>query len=123
MLQDHYESATGQQIWELYLIRHSQALRSGQLISPSTAAQLWTPHTDLEPPSPRASDEPTVAEAYGYGTFLGRIAGQDAWFVPGDNPGYQSLLAYLPNRDLDLAVLGNEGAPGVSSARQHLTLQ
>jgi hypothetical protein len=45
------------------------------------------------------------------------------WFVPGDNPGYQSLLAYLPNRDFDLAVLGNEDAPGVSAALQHLTLQ
>ena len=103
------------------LIRFSQALRSGQVIDQSAAAQLWTPHTAVEPAS-GAGDQPFVAEEYGYGTFLGRIAGQDARFHPGDNPGYQSLLAYLPNRDLDLAVLGNEDEPGVSAALHHLTL-
>ena len=49
-------------------------------------------------------------DAYGYGTFLGRLEGREARINPGDNPGYQSLLAYLPDDDVDLAGLCNEDA-------------
>jgi hypothetical protein len=62
-----------------------------------------------------------VNDAYGYGTFLGHVKGQPARSHPGDNPGYQSLLAYLPDNDLDLAVLSNEDTPSVSAALNSLT--
>jgi CubicO group peptidase (beta-lactamase class C family) len=104
------------------LIRFSQALRSGALIGQLAAARLWTPHAELARPAADGGEENSVAEAYGYGTFLGRVAGNQAWFVPGDNPGYQSLLAYLPDRNIDLVVLGNEDAPGVAAALRRLTL-
>ena len=103
------------------LVGFSQALRSGVVIVESTAAQLWSTHASLDPPSADSAEALFVAQGYGYGTFLGRIGGQRARFHPGDNPGYQSLLAYLPERDLDLVALGNEDDPGVQAVVPRLT--
>ena len=102
------------------LVRLNQALRSGCVLRPDLASQLWTPHAQI-PRTGAAGDGPMVVEAYGYGTFLGHLAGQPAHVNPGDNPGYQSLLAYLPERDVDLAVLANEDAPSVDAALRELT--
>lgn len=101
------------------LLRYIDALRTGKLLDPATASHLWTRHAELDPPDP--ADQPTSASAYGYGTFLGRVLGHDAWYVPGDNPGYQSLLAHLPDLGVDLAVLGNEEQPGVNAVLSALT--
>ncbi|WP_114558263.1 serine hydrolase domain-containing protein [Desertihabitans aurantiacus] len=101
------------------LLRYSRALRHGEVIEPSTAARLWTPAADLDPPDP--TDRITAATSYGYGTFIGRVAGHEAWYVPGDNPGYQSLLAHLPHLDTDIAVLGQE-SPGVDAVLGQLDL-
>ncbi len=89
------------------------------MIEPDAAAQLWTPHVEIE-----GSDNggPMVKDAYGYGTFLGRLEGRGARINPGDNPGYQSLLAYLPDDDVDLAVLCNEDA-SVNGALADLTFR
>lgn len=90
------------------LLRNVRALRSGTLTGAATD-RTWTPRVIL----PRSDqDAPTVASGYGYGTFTGRVLGQDAWFVPGDNPGYQSLLAHLPGTATDVVLLTNE-ADGV----------
>jgi len=98
------------------LIRLSQALRSEAVLHRRAAAQLWTPYASLDA-SPGATTSALVAtDAYGYGTFLGRVKGQRARINPGDNPGYQSLLAYLPDSDTDIAVLCNLESPSVSSA-------
>ena len=104
------------------LIRLNQALRSGQVIGTSTAEQLWTAHAEIAAAGADIGERPIVTEAYGYGTFLGRIAGQTARINPGDNPGYQSLLSYLPGRETDLAVLCNEDAPSVNAALHDLPL-
>ena len=105
------------------LIRLNEALRSGQVIGTSTAEQLWTAHAEIPATEADTGEDLIVTEAYGYGTFLGRIAGQTARINPGDNPGYQSLLAYLPDRETDLAVLCNEGAPSVNAALHDLPLR
>lgn len=44
------------------------------------------------------------------------MRGHPARIHPGDNPGYQSLLAYLPDQDLDVVVLANDEAPSVDVA-------
>lgn len=103
------------------LLRYSHALRRDELIEPSAASRLWTGHVDLDPPDP--TSQLTAAATYGYGTFIGRVAGHEAWYVPGDNPGYQSLLAHLPHLDIDLAILGNEEDPGLSTILLQLHLQ
>ena len=101
------------------LVRLNQAIRAGQVIEPEAAAQLWTPHVQIG-----GSDDggPIVMDAYGYGTFLGRLNGREARINPGDNPGYQSLLVYLHDNGVDLAVLCNEDAPSVNAALADLAL-
>ncbi|SDE02083.1 serine hydrolase domain-containing protein [Auraticoccus monumenti] len=100
------------------LLRYSSALRHGELLDASAASLLWTLHTELDAPDP--DEQPTAARSYGYGTFLGRVAGRGAWYVPGDNPGYQSLLAHLPGPDVTIAVLGSEQASGVGPVLMQL---
>jgi len=63
-----------------------------------------------------------VVTGYGYGTFLGRVRGHQARINPGAMPGYQTLLAYLPDQELDLAVLCNEEAPNLNAALTELQL-
>ena len=41
--------------------------------------------------------------------------GADASFHPGDNPGYQSLHAWLPDTDISLAVLSNDEGTDLAS--------
>lgn len=99
------------------LVRLNEALRRGLLLGLETAEQLWTPRAV----TPSAGHEgAVVTEAYGYGTFLGRVRGRPARIHPGDNPGYQSLLAYLPDEELDVVVLGNDEAPSVDVALESL---
>ncbi|GAA2108576.1 hypothetical protein GCM10009841_29140 [Microlunatus panaciterrae] len=101
------------------LIRLNQALRAGELLKPATAAQLWTAHAELN----KTADAAAVIQmsAYGYGTFLGQINNRNARITPGDGPGYQTLLAYLPDQDLDIAILCNEDAPSIDAALDMLT--
>lgn len=103
------------------LIRLNQALRGGQVIEPASAARLWTPHAMLA--GSGGANGPTNMRAYGYGTFLGQLKGRKARINPGDNPGYQSVLAYLPDQDLDVVVLCNQDAPSVDAALSELSLR
>jgi Beta-lactamase len=52
--------------------------------------------------------DPAPAHAYGYGYFLGTVCGHRARFHPGDNPGYQSFLGYLPDLRATVAILCND---------------
>lgn len=105
------------------LIRLNQALRTGRLITPAAAARLWTPHAVISGLSSDGGREAISMAAYGYGTFLGTVNGHEARINPGDNPGYQSLLAYLPGSDVDVAVLCNEDPPSVTAALDELPLR
>ena len=87
------------------LVRYVRALRGGALLTETAASRLLTPQAHLAPPAP---GDDLAAVSYGYGTFLGRVLSRDAWFVPGDNPGYQSLLASFPATDTDLVILSND---------------
>ena len=103
------------------LVRLSQALRSGQLLKAQSSARLWTRHAVLATDEPVGSG-PIVMTGYGYGTFLGRVRGHQARINPGDAPGYQTLLAHLPDHELDVAVLCNEEAPSLNAALTDLRL-
>ncbi|WP_432562102.1 serine hydrolase domain-containing protein [Kineococcus sp. SYSU DK003] len=83
------------------LLRYTASLRARELLARPEA--LWSPYADV----PAGTGDP-VAKAYGYGTFLGTVAGRRAWFVPGDNPGYRSLLAHLADDGTDLAILSDD---------------
>ena len=102
------------------LVRLNQALRCGRLLPRGYADRLWTPQVRLSTADTRPG--PVQPTEYGYGTFLGRVRGHQARINPGDMPGYQTLLAYLPDQELDLAVLCNEDAPSVDAALTELEL-
>jgi CubicO group peptidase (beta-lactamase class C family) len=89
------------------LTAFAQALRTGELLSARALTAMRTPYAPI-PENDSAPDDLVVPTAYGYGTFLGTVAGRPAYFHAGDNPGYKSLLAWLPDDDLDLAVLVND---------------
>ncbi|KTR07237.1 serine hydrolase domain-containing protein [Curtobacterium luteum] len=95
------------------LLRYVRALRSGRILPTDLVAAMLSPRATLDRPDP--ADRPLSATGYGYGTFLGRVLGEDGWFVPGDNPGFQSLLAVVPGSDTTLTVLSND-ASGVEGA-------
>ena len=102
------------------LVRLGQTLRYGRLLPLEYADRLWTPQISL--PAANHTSAPVVPTGYGYGTFLGRIRGHEARINPGDMPGYQTLLAYLPDENLDLAVLCNEESPSLDAALIELEL-
>ena len=93
------------------LVRFSRALHGGELLSPASHAMMWSVHAVI--PRDPAADEPRVVESAGagYGGFTGTVCGRPARFHAGDNPGYRSLLAYLPHEDRHVAVLTNDDGP------------
>lgn len=88
------------------LVRYVEAVSAGELLSQGSWELMRRPHAEVH--QPPTDGETISASGYGYGLFIGSIAGQPAWFHPGDNPGYRSFLARLPKTDTTLAVLSNE---------------
>jgi CubicO group peptidase (beta-lactamase class C family) len=80
----------------------------------STAGDLarftWALHTGAVLPADayRAMITPSPVAPYGYGMFVGTVAGQPARYHTGDNPGFVSLAAWFPDESLALAVLSND---------------
>jgi CubicO group peptidase (beta-lactamase class C family) len=93
------------------LARFTAAVHSGSLVRQQRFAQaMITPHATL-PDGQGTSDGWMTGDAYGYGQFIGHIAGHTAYFHPGDNPGYQSLAVWLPGQAACAVILTNdEGA-------------
>ncbi len=87
------------------LARYTTAFEAGELLSRSSRQAMASRLVLLsEPPDP---DDPAPADGYGYGYFLGTVGGHRARFHPGDNPGYQSFLAYLPELRATIVILCN----------------
>ena len=101
------------------LARFTAAVHSGSLIRQQRFAQaMITPHATL-PDGQGTSDGWMTGDGYGYGQFIGRIAGHTAYFHPGDNPGYQSLAVWLPGQAACAVILTNdEGADTEALLRQ-----
>jgi CubicO group peptidase (beta-lactamase class C family) len=88
------------------LARYTEAFEAGELLSTGSRQALVGAQAELgNPPDP---NDPTTAHAYGYGYFLGTVCGHRARFHPGDNPGYQSFLGYLPDLRATVAILCND---------------
>lgn len=101
------------------LARFTAAVHSGSLIRQQRFAQaMITPHATL-PDGQGTSDGWMTGDGYGYGQFIGHIAGHAAYFHPGDNPGYQSLAVWLPDQAACAVILTNdEGADTEALLRQ-----
>jgi Beta-lactamase len=57
---------------------------------------------------------------YGYGMFTGIFAGRAAWYHPGDNPGYQSLACWIPDRAASIVILVNDEAASITGLLRQL---
>ncbi len=79
------------------LVRWGEAFRSGRVLRGSARISMFTSHAQVE-----------QGLAYGYGWFLGPLLGHHARFHPGDNAGFQSFSAWLPDLDLLFVVLSNQ---------------
>lgn len=88
------------------LTRYTEALRSGRLLAPASLDAAHTPQAAVS----AVEGADMRAESYGYGTFLGTVAGHRARFHPGDNWGYRSFHGWLPDLDVTVAVLSNDEA-------------
>ena len=88
------------------LARYAEAFEAGELLSTTSRQALVSKQAELR--DPVDPNGPTSVEAYGYGYFLGTISGHRARFHPGDNPGYQSFLGYLPDLATTVVMLCND---------------
>jgi CubicO group peptidase (beta-lactamase class C family) len=88
------------------LVRYAEALSDGTLLSERSWRLMSQPHMLIDDPS--HPEAPVSVTAYGYGTYIGTLAGEPARFHHGDNPGFRSLLAWVPEAEVTLAVLSNE---------------
>jgi CubicO group peptidase (beta-lactamase class C family) len=84
------------------LTAYATALDGGALLSRESLALMRTEHVRFAEPD-RTSDERLVVTGYGYGTYTGMLDGRPVTMHTGDNPGFTSLVAWLPD---DRIVIG-----------------
>jgi CubicO group peptidase (beta-lactamase class C family) len=101
------------------LARFTAAVHSGSLISRRWLQEMITPHVPV-PDGQGTSDGWVTCDGYGYGQFIGRIAGHAASFHPGDNPGYQSLAVWLPVQAACVVILANDEAADTGALLRQL---
>lgn len=88
------------------LVRFTAALTSGALLSPESRQALFATQATLD--GTASSGIGWRSHGYGYGCFIGAVAGHRGYYHPGDNPGYQSFAGWLPEPDIRLVVLTND---------------
>jgi CubicO group peptidase (beta-lactamase class C family) len=96
------------------LTRFLTALHTGGLLSVRAQATFH----EVAVPCER-SPHPTsalVTTAYGLGHFIGSTNGHLTYLCPGDNPGYQSLAAWLPATATTVVALSNDENGDIEAA-------
>ncbi|MDT0441821.1 serine hydrolase domain-containing protein [Streptomyces johnsoniae] len=88
------------------LALYTAAFNAGHLLTTRSREAMVTPHASMD--GTWGTHGAAVARSYGYGYCLGTLAGHAARFHPGDNPGYQSFLGWLPRLDMTIALLCND---------------
>jgi D-alanyl-D-alanine carboxypeptidase len=83
------------------LIYFSQAVLAGSFLHPETVQAMRQMISVTTP-------QYAFATGYGLGVSALRLGDEEAYGHPGNIPGYSSLVAYLPKRDLHLAILLNQ---------------
>lgn len=89
------------------------ALHSGQLL-PTSAQKVFR---EMQVPRQNdASDGALRTTSYGCGHFIGTVRGAEARLHPGDNPGYLSLAAWLPQQRSVIVALSNDEKCDIEAA-------
>ncbi len=100
------------------LTRFTAALHAGELIAASSLRAMCTAHAPLDDDE---EDEPRlITTGYGYGMYTGNFAGHAAWYHTGDNPGYQSLACWIPDRAASIVILVNDEAASITGLLRQL---
>lgn len=100
------------------LTRFTAALHCGELVAASSLRAMCTAHVALDDDD---DGEPRLTTTgYGYGMFTGIFAGHAAYYHPGDNPGYQSLACWLPDRAASVVILANDEAASIPGLLRQL---
>jgi len=88
------------------LVRYAEQFHSGALLGAESRAVMTGPlaPTAAEPKPGRSF----FGSHYGYGLYIGTVAGHPAYFHPGDIPGFASFHAWLPDRRASIAVLSSD---------------
>jgi CubicO group peptidase (beta-lactamase class C family) len=77
------------------LVVYARALDAGALVSRDSLALMRTQHSAFIEPE-RSPDGRLELTGYGYGHYVGTFDGRPAALHTGDNPGYKSLVGWLP---------------------------
>jgi CubicO group peptidase (beta-lactamase class C family) len=90
------------------LTRFTAALHGGELITARSLDAMCTAHALIEDDD---QDEPRLnTTGYGYGMYTGIFGGLATLYHPGDNPGYQSMACWVPDRAASIVILLNDEA-------------
>jgi CubicO group peptidase (beta-lactamase class C family) len=91
------------------LIGWTDALRAGRLLGPDSLDFMFTPRLEAE-----------AGARYGCGWYHEMINGEPMLYHSGDNSGFKSFNAFLPESDRRLAILTNEFATDILAALMSL---
>lgn len=100
------------------LTRFTTALHSGELVAASSLRAMCTAHAALD--DDEEGELRLTTTGYGYGMFTGIFAGHAAYYHPGDNPGYQSLACWIPDRAASIVILVNDEAASITGLLRQL---
>jgi CubicO group peptidase (beta-lactamase class C family) len=102
------------------LLRWDAAIAAGELLPASLRAAMLTVQVM---PDASTSESGWTFGGYGYGWRIGMVSGRRAYYHAGDNPGYLSLNAWLPDAQVTLAVLANDESADVLQVAAELLEQ
>ncbi len=88
------------------VLRWDRALMGQRLISEPSLDMMLAPQVPVDDPTGTPALSVT---GYGFGWFVGSASGHRAVLHPGDNAGCVSLNLVLPDDDIRLVILSNEG--------------
>jgi CubicO group peptidase (beta-lactamase class C family) len=88
------------------VLRWDRALMGQRLIREPSLDMMLAPQVPVDDPTGTPALSVT---GYGFGWFVGSASGHRAVLHPGDNAGCVSLNLVLPDDDIRLVILSNEG--------------
>jgi CubicO group peptidase (beta-lactamase class C family) len=101
------------------LVAYSHAVESGALVSTSSLALMRTRHAIFPEPD-RSQNGRLEVTGYGYGHYVGTFDGKPATLHLGDNPGYTSLVGWLPGGVGIVALSNDDSTDWVDDVLPHL---
>ena len=102
-----FQAGTGN-IWSTAadLTRFTAAVDSAALLTATSRQAMLAIHAPIDPAATTGIGWRPYG--YGYGWFIGAVAGHPGHYHPGDNPGYQSFNGRLHDPAIRVAVLTND---------------